>query len=598
MSKIFWKSFLTTPAVLLSVALVSPQAQAQLETEQYFTNQEVSDQQTEILNQLDSYTKENKTRKDQVTSVSQLRDVSPTDWAYEALRSLVERYGCIVGYPDRTYRGNRALSRYEFAAGLNACMQQMERLIAQSEAVLKEDIETLKRLMKEFESELAALGAKVDNLEGRVSFLESHQFSTTTKLRGEVIMAVTQSFNDDNQVVLGDRYRLALNTSFTGEDTLITRIAGGNFKNFNSTFNSEFRTPGVPVTQFETSAPTATGNQTFNLVASDDNTAKIDWIAYYAPLRISENMVFNTYIAGFGGIHSDYAPTVNPYFEDYDGGNGALSTFASENPIYRIGGGSGIAFNYEVGFLKSILGPTTASVSYLAGNSSSPEEGAGLFNGDYSILGQLNFNLNDRMGIAFTYVNGFHKADSPIFGGGATGGSGVVGTQFANANNSELNNILLGSLPSNSFSVDFGDKATNSYGSAFAWRISDKISFSAFFTYTNVTYIGRGDDDVWSYGGGLAFPDFGKEGNLLGIFAGVQPYSGNNVFFITDSTTGDSYRTRFDTSGVPIHVEAFYKYQLNDNISITPGVIWVSSPTQSTDGDDQFIGTLRTTFTF
>ena len=32
----------------------------------------------------------------QVTSVSELQDVSPTDWAYEALRSLVERYGCIV----------------------------------------------------------------------------------------------------------------------------------------------------------------------------------------------------------------------------------------------------------------------------------------------------------------------------------------------------------------------------------------------------------------------------------------------------------------------------------------------------------------------
>ncbi|MEW5860313.1 MAG: iron uptake porin, partial [Cyanobacteriota bacterium] len=57
---------------------------------------------------------------DQVTNVSQLQDVEPTDWAYEALRSLVERYGCIAGYPDGTFRGNRALSRYEFAAGLNA----------------------------------------------------------------------------------------------------------------------------------------------------------------------------------------------------------------------------------------------------------------------------------------------------------------------------------------------------------------------------------------------------------------------------------------------------------------------------------------------
>ena len=48
----------------------------------------------------------------QVTNVEQLRDVSPTDWAYEALRSVVERYGCIEGYPDQTYRGNRALTRY------------------------------------------------------------------------------------------------------------------------------------------------------------------------------------------------------------------------------------------------------------------------------------------------------------------------------------------------------------------------------------------------------------------------------------------------------------------------------------------------------
>jgi hypothetical protein len=56
----------------------------------------------------------------QVTSVTQLSDVQPTDWAYEALRSLVERYGCIAGYPGGTFRGNRSMSRYEFAAGLNA----------------------------------------------------------------------------------------------------------------------------------------------------------------------------------------------------------------------------------------------------------------------------------------------------------------------------------------------------------------------------------------------------------------------------------------------------------------------------------------------
>ncbi len=73
----------------------------------------------------------------QVTSVSELRDVQPTEWAYEALKSLVERYGCLVGYPDRTYRGDRSLSRYEFAAGLNACLNVMERLVQENVAVLR-----------------------------------------------------------------------------------------------------------------------------------------------------------------------------------------------------------------------------------------------------------------------------------------------------------------------------------------------------------------------------------------------------------------------------------------------------------------------------
>ncbi len=67
---------------------------------------------------------------EQVTSVSQLSDVQPTDWAFQALQSLVERYGCIAGYPDGTYRGNRALTRYEFAAGLNACLDRVNELIA------------------------------------------------------------------------------------------------------------------------------------------------------------------------------------------------------------------------------------------------------------------------------------------------------------------------------------------------------------------------------------------------------------------------------------------------------------------------------------
>ncbi|PLZ47132.1 iron uptake porin, partial [Fischerella thermalis] len=100
----------------------------------------------------------------QITSVSQLSDVQPTDWAFAALQSLVERYGCIAGYPNGTFRGNRAMTRYEFAAGLNACLDRVNELIATAtaETVQKEDLVTLQRLQEEFTAELATLRGRVD----------------------------------------------------------------------------------------------------------------------------------------------------------------------------------------------------------------------------------------------------------------------------------------------------------------------------------------------------------------------------------------------------------------------------------------------------
>jgi len=126
-----------------------------------------------------------------VTSVSQLSDVKPTDWAFTALQSLVERYGCIAGYPDRTFRGKQATSRYEFAAGLNACLDKINEIISAglADKVSKEDLATLQKLQEEFAAELATLRGRVDALDAKTAKLEAQQFSTTTKLSGEAIIA-------------------------------------------------------------------------------------------------------------------------------------------------------------------------------------------------------------------------------------------------------------------------------------------------------------------------------------------------------------------------------------------------------------------------
>ncbi len=172
----------------------------------------------------------------QVTSVSQLDDVSPGDWAFEAVRSLVERYNCISGYPNATFRGNRAMTRYEFAAGLNACLNQIQTLIQSNarDLVTQEDLNVLQRLQSEFSAEIATLRVRVDNLEAKSASLEANQFSTTAKLRGVAVFSLNNAFGDEkadgsgedveDNIVFNNRMRLNFNTSFTGKDLLKLRL--------------------------------------------------------------------------------------------------------------------------------------------------------------------------------------------------------------------------------------------------------------------------------------------------------------------------------------------------------------------------------------
>ncbi len=568
MSNILWKSLVVSPAVLGATLLVSsaaiaasststevsvtePTAATEVAQQPELFAQAANDNQV-IISQVNSYSSEGRqnTTLSQVTSVSQFSDVQPTDWAFQALQSLVERYGCIAGYPNATYRGNRALTRFEFAAGLNACLDRVNELIATATAdmVTRQDLATLQRLQEEFSAELATLRGRVDSLEARTAELEANQFSTTTKLAGEAIFALTDAFGDtagsNNNAVFQNRVRLGLQSSFTGRDVLTTRLASGNATPFDlGTGNG------------------AEGLQTFNIGNGiGGNNVEIDRLTYEAPFGPAQ-----LYLAANGGKHSHYAAVNNPHFADgTDGGNGALTSFASQNPIYRIGGGAGIAFTLPFGQGGGILRPSSVTVGYLASEASDPTPGGGIFQGNYAALGQLNFNVGQRLALAATYVHGYHGAGSNLFDAGTAAGNPVVGTQIANF------------LPNAS--------STNSYGLSAAFRPSERLSVSGFVSYSDVTGFGIGDDrEVWTYGVGVALPDFGKRGNVLGVFAGAQPYARGVVA---------------GSNKVPYQVEGFYKYRVSDNVSVTPGVIWVTNPGQNSNNNDAFIGTLRTTFTF
>jgi hypothetical protein len=548
------KGIIFVTAMALSEAAVSNVNQAQANPT-LKVNQNQSNDQT--LQQIDSYSKEIGIQS-QVNSVSQLQDVAPTDWAYQALRSLVERYGCIVGYPNRTYGGNRSLSRYEFAAGLNACMQQMERLIAQSEAVLREDIELLKRLIKEFEAEFASLGTRVDNLEGRVAFLEDHQFSTTTKLEGEVVIGLggiaagerNRGTEAIPQVpVLGYRARLDLNTSFTGEDLLFTRLATGNFPEFSET------------------AETSQANLAF--AQPQDSDLALEVLNYNFPLTEGINL----WLEGTGGAFDDFTNTLT--ILDGDGGSGALSVFGTRNLVYSQGEGAGLAFEGNHGSFGWSLG-------YLATEANSPERGKGLFNGAYAVLGQVGYFPSDNFAIAFTYNHGYNSVD-------------------AGTNDRFLEGVIAG------LEDELGIATVhNTYALTINWQIFDNFVLGAWGGYINAgslnsftiedgTTVSSGSNDNWYWAVSLAFPDAFAEGNTAGIIVGMPPWSSDNNIKTIREEGEVIETTNSDTS---FHVEAFFEYAISDNIHITPGIIVVTNPANESRNSTLVIGAIRTTFTF
>ena len=473
----------------------------------------------------------------QVNNVKQFRDVEPTDWTYEALRSLSDRYGCISGFPDGTYRGEQSVSRAEFAAGLNACLNRIDKITAK---MPQADIDTVLGLMQEFQSELAILKGRTDGSQARVDDLEATQFSTTSKLRGEAIFGLGGVLSEgiENDAVFASRLRLDFATSFEGDDLLFTRLSRNDFQGF-----------AEEVGTFQ-------GNLAF---AEFDDELRLDELHY--SFGIGDRLRF---IVGTAGIDAeDIAPTIN--YLDGDGGSGSISRFGTRNPLYYPPGDAGL------GITHSPIDEIEISAGYLASAAGEPS-GSGLFNGPYSALGQIAIAPLESLSLAATYVHSYNQSDTE------------TGTNRANLQ-SQTEELFGEEVPT----------VSNSYGLELSWAVSDRIIIGGRGGLSKVSnlntlngQIDRGTQDVWNWAATLALPDLGTEGSLAGIVVGSEPRVTNSTIEALGEDNEQS-----------LHLEAFYQYQINDNISVTPGVVWITEPDSDIqNSDDLVIGTLRTTFSF
>ena len=340
---------------------------------------------------------------EEVTSVTDLRDVSPGDWAYEALRSLVEKYRCIAGYGKNTFEGNRAITRYEFAAAFNTYLIKVGRIIYSLSNTFpnREELAVVQRLQADFATELKTITTKLDNLEQRVTSLNDNQFSPTTVFRGIVDFNLISACGQQKAVPSGEKPRDDLNenltlsarinlnfdTSFIGRDRLRTNLRAGNVSNF-----------GSSVTGTDMTALIGAVNTTNNI--------RLGSLFYEFPVGKRGKVA----IAPLADFPTRIFPALNPV--------SSISNFGAESPISSLAFGTGAVVYYN--FTDKIA----AGVSYLTTSGSNPVEG--LSGGQYTALTQLTYTPSNRLAIAFTY--GHYYAPEP---GSTVNVTGSKGSRFA-----------------------------------------------------------------------------------------------------------------------------------------------------------------------
>lgn len=515
----------------------------------------------------------------QVTSVNELDDVLPTDWAYTALTRLVEEYGCLEGYPDSSFRGNRAMTRYEFAAGLNACLDVIISLTPDNS-----DFETIQRLQEDFAVELASIRSRVDVLEADVVELEANQFSTTTKLRGRVFTNLTgitsggdiqaeginvfapardangdpviRTITDDPEVTFSYLTWLNLLTSFTGEDRLVLQLAVGDAVAPANDFASAglFNTFGTPFTaqqggRLEDEVILREAFYSFPLGDRLFVTAgpKVNWYRHF------DNNKYTFLVTGANSFNSSGGTQVN-----------------------AVDRGAGVVVEWDVlDKVELTLGYLAEATEFIQ-NSSSSDASRGLFNGANTLTAQAEIYPTDDLTLRFLYNRTELEANANGFVGGA------------------VSEPLYG-FADDGFGGPLDGATADTLMFNFDWQPLDWLGLFGRYSYGStdlqVVTAGRPDGEVnaQSLQLGLAFHDLLTSGSLATI-SYLQPFDvlDGRDFLISGGGDGS----------VQEELEVSFRYPVTSNFAIVPSYYWIRNANNFGDNPDIHVFNLQTQFSF
>lgn len=540
----------------------------------------------------------------QNNSVSELRDVEHKDWAYEALKNLSEKYNCIEGNTNGFYLGNRTITRYEFATGLNTCLEKITSLINSGGEIKVDDLDKIKQLQTQFSSELNALNTRLDSLEQRILPLEEQQFSTTTKLNGSAWINLTGVSTGDNikfealpntpldarfaggrdsttgkplintisdsQTTLSNLVWLTLNTSFTGKDLLTVQLAAGNGASPINQFVSAgfLNTYGNPYT-----------DQTSGLVTGKPDVVIQD-LSYSFPLTDAVKLTLGPRVNWFN--YFDF----NNFTSYLNGASSYASVASTQSSATFWGSGAVLEWkiNPQLMWKVSYLGENIPYFSSEFGYNTSSNPDFGLFGGTNSTTSELTYSPTDKLNLRFRY----NYTRLQAYGGQVGGGNAAplpygyldAGPGFS------VYDPATGSISSGGLDHAY----SHTFAFNFDWLLNPKLGIFGRYSYGNINLEPINEAvNVQSWQVGMAFPDLGKKG-ALGVLTLVVPM---------DIQTGRQYFVSGGGDGGKIYeLEASYYYPVNDNISLVPAFYAIFNPNNFNSNPNIYVGNVRLQFSF
>ena len=503
----------------------------------------------------------------QVTPVSQLADIHPTDWSFQALKSLSERYE-LVRDNGKIFQGNDSVSRYEFATLLNTTIARLNEMNAakNSELIDQEDLGIIQRLQSEFAVELAALPERVKNLETEVDRLAAEQFSPTAKLTGEVIFAVSGVNGDrkadddekvDKSIILSDRVWLNFDMSFNESDRLFVRLEAENTPSLDDATGTEMTRLGF--------------------YGDSDNVFDLNQLEY----RFSLSKAARLYITSDSTDVRQIANSDNAFSIS---GRGAISRFGRYSPLYRLDFGAIARLKYELSDAVSF------SLGIADDDADDADDAQSSLGGDTDgAIAQLTLEPSDRIDVVLAY-----QRDRDKYGA-------IAQLILEPIDNLELgltyvrfyDNLDTGTgseLANDPFDDESEYITTSSYGLETNVKIGSGFTIGGWLGLTTATandLAERPEATIFNYALTLAFPDLGTEDSLAGVVIGQPP-----------KVTNNGLGTEYADSDTSLHLEFFYRWQATENIAITPSLLIITNPEHNKNNDTIYLGTVRTTLRF